>query len=325
MIHAYAWLSVCVLATPAPSKPGTLQLTTTSEEHEWSFKLPETDAPSSCTVVVAAFNTSLAELAELQQRLPQRCSMRVYDKGPGAQCATDIVPSSLPCVPTSNDGLDWNPVWLRFVRENYNDLPDVLIVTPSGFAQHRRFERLAESCGGPLSDPSRQFGIGRSFCCVPREHQFSPLLDRAEAQHLSKIAHVHMRTYQDRNVTPANVRPFGPWLRSHLNWESHSDGRLLHFARQCTYSLFATTRTNLQAHPQSVYDALAEEFDGQTTLGEDAFFMEWAEEAVFGAAQLRERAEASSEQMDVHAQGPAEDEVDPLSVGSRVSSESVAR
>ena len=246
----------------------------------WRFALPAS-TNATCTAVVAAYDTSESQLRSLQARLPAQCSMILYDKGPGdARCATVV---SVPCVTMPNDGADWNPVWLRHVLEHYDHLADYLIFVPSRFAKHNRLHTLADHCG------VSRFGTrADDFCCLPRTHRYRHPEQPMKPRRLGDMGNFTMRGYLGRAVKRARVRPFGAWLEAHLGWGIGD--RRLRTAEMCSLSTFATSATNVRAHPRAVYASLAAQFAGGAALAEDAFFVEWAESAIFGAAWLQNKA-----------------------------------
>ena len=91
----------------------------------------------------------------------------------------------------------------------------------------------------------------------------------------------------DSKVAFASIRPYGRWLYHHIPLR-RGDVRW-RTARPCHYSIFATSRANLHAHPRSFYESLASLFpDNATSVTEDAYFVEWSLDVLFGNRRLNE-------------------------------------
>ena len=243
---------------------------------EWKFTLPAS-FNGTCDVIVPAFNTTASELAHLQLRLPTRCRVVVYDKGPAAPCST-YMPEHWQCKEASNDGLDWNPSFPQHVYDNYHALPDVLIFTPSGFMHENRLRFLSAICA------NRTFGTGSSdFCCQTANTWYFDW-SRMRTGRLEDLLNCGFRcNHRGTKVVEATHRPFGVWAEDHLA-ATRSD---LRAATKCVHSVFATTATNLRARPRQFYSSLRAVFQGQEAVSEDAFFLEWSAELAYGLEGLR--------------------------------------
>jgi hypothetical protein len=162
-----------------------------------------------------------------------------------------------------------NPTYLRHVVEHYDSLPDFLVAVPSKFEEYSRFSKLADACSG-------LGGGANDFCCVrSREvHHDAPHALADVNTPIMMFANEHGPVNRS---CPAQTRPFGRWIEEHVprNGSTH--------ARACHYSLFGSSAANLRARPRSSYAHLLALFDDDATcVREDAYFMEWGQELVFG-------------------------------------------
>lgn len=275
---------------------------------------------STCEVVTArAIVTDQSML--LPSLVPADCRITLYDKS-SAQCTSDIpVDSRLRCVPMANVAHDWTYTWLYHVHAEYDNLADVLLFIPGSLSSRNRFNILrtflqAESFGAEPDSFSciKNYTAGSvpewptlSESRIPINQFFGAEM-RAYPGEETSVGAVY---YPGGGlgwqvpVEPAQHRPLGQWLYNHMmtSGQLHGIGdassesrsaaldmlaQTLSCAHVCYLSTFGTTATNVHMHPRQLYAHVMAAFNASDatnpnpTRQEDAWFIEWSMEALFG-------------------------------------------
>ena len=246
--------------------------------------------PGSCEVVYSLFSQP-EDLNHLDSLLPPHCNLVLYDRRPGDAACTGI-PRRLmqnrnaTCTRLDNEyGADATHTWVHHVATAYHRLPDFVIFL-GRLAARNSWQHLRASCR------ASSFGASKdSFACArPMDScdGFSPELTITSTHSLSSWVNKTLPQYYKEAIRPATVRPFGRWLEHYLV-RLHAVDRQpplrerLWRAPLCHYSVFATTRFNLHAHPREVYHQI----NGSLSVGrsEGNWYIEWGVSAIFGAGR----------------------------------------
>jgi len=274
-------------------------------------KLPiNTSFAGSCEVVTSVFRDADGVL-ELAALMPQSCQLVVYDRRPaGEACANSSeLPPRARCVPLGNIGQDTTHTWVHYVLDSYHDLPDFVIATSASLDKRNRWSSLRQEM------LATSFGVSDdSFACIRTVNDCDFLAtdlpsrdvrrtagdggvplswltgDTMASPHQSllELSELQIDDYIEQPVHPAfeDARPLRQWLQRYVRDSNVSLDSALH-AGACHFSAFATTSSNLRAHPRSVYEGLAAAFAANpAVISEDAFFVEFSAMALFGAGAI---------------------------------------
>jgi hypothetical protein len=243
---------------------------------------------SSCMVLISmAATRDTEEVLLLPDLVPDQCSIHVYDRS-GANCSS--LPSGAPmsCESLENLGHDQTHTWLYHIAKNYDQLADVLIFISSELTKHNRYAHLRNEL------EAAQFGQKpSSFCCIDRMSKsdgFPPKVEAwfAEGGELSQMFDVKDSCIDCIPSMHGNLRE---WL-NHLLVRSEADKARLDQARMCFYSAFGTTSFNVRTRQHAVYENMLAAYNATASLcgpaerPADAWYVDWAAEAIFGPRRL---------------------------------------
>jgi len=236
-------------------------------------------AKETCGAVIST--QEMKGVSTVRSLLPLRCALYVYDKADDGTRACfngtgRALPANTKCFVSPNYGREFES-YLRHVANNYDSLPDRLIMTTGVFARHDRlthFHNLVLSTVLSESKPP-------SFWCVRRMRACEDFWDKPH-QNLSQYHDYGMLEYLGSRPSPATSRPQGVFVRERI--QPHQPEACLRTCATgvCHYGILATTRELLRSHPRAVYESMLQEFPTHSMSPEAGFFLEMIAELAFG-------------------------------------------
>lgn len=227
---------------------------------------------ASCIVLVADYNDSDGVM-EIARLVNKACIVHVVAKGGAAGEKCKPYPN-LECEERANVGREFGTI-STWIADNYDLLPEVLILCPSSLGVHNRRARLRKlldglnsgifDCAIEMSEASQIIRDRRGVPVnEPSEddsgangRQSGLMLRVGDVVKLEKG--MYSKSSNPGKLTPAQPRGLGRWLLRHA--ECTEDSTLpkeLRDALVCTNGIFRTTRQMLLRRSRHVYSRLSD-------------------------------------------------------------------
>ena len=181
-----------------------------------------------CVIVVSDFGLCdhVKEIGAIAEE--KKCSMHIVNKKHPVQCDYGI--HSKQVIHKPNVGREQG-VYLDYIVNNYDDLPERIYMTPSNLSKHdrkKRFESIINGKEISCASNGRKIKVHENFSIS--EYEDGP-----------QIAAVHS--------------PFGKWY-DHIygNWAKDKDK-----VKSCYNGMIGTTRELIHRHPRSFYEELSKQ------------------------------------------------------------------
>lgn len=244
-----------------------------------------------CTAVVSVFNDKGGRyLSVVRDALPRSCRLVAYDKTPDVACDYMPLPGVAECHVLPNTGLE-DQVWAYHVNRTYADAPRWLLGIPGAVNKHNRVQSLHDMLAATLLGNGDGL-TGEGFWCPNRALACGMPPGKFHDEEPTSLANYSgcraAWKYNGKYARPSKVYPLGNYIHEMIGLLSPGTDDHLCYLPACHFSMFATTRENIHAHPQAVYDRLATSLaDSPGGYDEKDFYDEWMAAATYGALAAR--------------------------------------